>query len=53
DATTTDGLDTTVSILGVKRGLALVESLPGVSALVVARDDGQTKTYPSRRFKAL
>ena len=53
DATTTDGLDTTVSILGVGRGLALVDSLPRVSALIVAREGGQTKNYPSRRFKAL
>jgi thiamine biosynthesis lipoprotein len=53
DATTTDGLDTTVSILGIKRGLALVDSLPGVSALIVVRENGQTKLYPSRRFQAL
>jgi thiamine biosynthesis lipoprotein len=52
DATTTDGLDTTVSILGVRRGLALVDSLPGVSALIIVKDDGQTRRLPSRRFKS-
>ena len=51
DATTTDGLDTTVSVLGVKRGLALVDSLPKVSALIVTKDDRGTHTFTSRRFK--
>ncbi len=51
DATTTDGLATAVSVLGVKRGLALVDSLPRVSALIVTKDEGQTRSFPSRRFK--
>jgi FAD:protein FMN transferase len=50
DATTTDCLDTTLSLLGVKRGLALADSLPHIAALIVTRDDGQTHTFLSRRF---
>ena len=50
DATTTDSLDTTLSLLGVKRGLALADSLPHTAALMVTKDDGQTHTFLSRRF---
>jgi FAD:protein FMN transferase len=50
DATTTDCLDTTVSLLGVKRGLALIEAWPHLAALVVTQDNGQVHTFPSRRF---
>jgi FAD:protein FMN transferase len=50
DATTTDCLDTTVSLLGVERGLALIEAWPHLAALVVTKDDGQTHAFPSRRF---
>ena len=53
DVTTTDSLDTTVSILGVKRGLALVNSLPHTSALIVSKDDSQEHVFPSRRFPKL
>ena len=53
DATTTDCLDTTLSLLGVKRGLALADSLPHTAALIVTRDDGQTHTFPSRRFRRI
>ena len=35
DATTTDGLSTSVFVLGPKQGMALVESLPGVEAVIV------------------
>jgi len=50
DATTTDSLDTTVSLLGVKRGLALINSSPRLAALIVTKEDGQTRTFASRRF---
>ena len=50
DATTTDTLDTTLSLLGVRRGLALADSLPHVAAVVVTKDDAQTLTFVSRRF---
>ncbi len=53
DATTTDCLDTTLSLLGVKRGLALADSLPHTAALIVTKDDGQTHLFPSRRFRRI
>ena len=53
DATTTDSLDTTVSVLGVKRGLALADALPRVAALILTKDGGQAQSFPSRRFKRI
>jgi thiamine biosynthesis lipoprotein len=53
NATTTDGLDTTVNVLGVKRGLALVESTPGVAAVIFTESAGQIETFTSRRFKKI
>lgn len=50
DATTTDSLDTTVNLLGVQRGLALVESLPGTAALIITGHEGRVESFPSRRF---
>ena len=50
DATTTDSLDTTVSLLGVQRGLALIDSWPRLAALIVTKDDGHAHSFPSRRF---
>ena len=35
DATTADALATTVSVLGAEKGLALVEGLDGVEAIVI------------------
>lgn len=35
DATMTDGLSTTVFVLGVQKGLALIETLPGYEAVIV------------------
>ena len=40
-----DGLDTAVSVLGPRRGLALIESRPGVAAFIVQR------TTPERRWR--
>ncbi len=37
-----DGLDTAVSVLGRDRGLALIESRPGVAALIVQRTSAGT-----------
>src|SRR5262249_50156992 len=51
NATTTDGLDTTVNVLGVQRGLALVESTPGVAALIFTQRDGRSESFASPRFK--
>ncbi len=38
DATQTDGLSTTVFVMGVERGMQLVSRLPGVEAVIVDRD---------------
>ncbi len=38
DGVTADGLDTGVFVMGRKRGLALIERLPGVGAIIVDRD---------------
>ena len=38
DATTTDGLSTSVFVLGPERGLALVEGIADVDAVIVRRD---------------
>ncbi len=50
NATTTDSLDTTVSLLGVQRGLALIDAWPQTAAVIVTKDGGQTHTFVSRRF---
>jgi thiamine biosynthesis lipoprotein len=44
DATTTDGLSTTVFVLGVERGMQLIGRLPGIEAVVV---DAQGRIYYS------
>ena len=38
DGLTADGLDTGIFVMGRERGLALVERLPGVGAMIVDRD---------------
>jgi thiamine biosynthesis lipoprotein len=48
DATTADGLDDAVLILGPKKGLELIESLPDVGAIIV---DGQNRVHISRRLE--
>jgi thiamine biosynthesis lipoprotein len=53
DATTTDGLDTTVSVLGKKRGLALVDAWPRTSALILVTEDKEIRSYVSRRFRQI
>jgi thiamine biosynthesis lipoprotein len=53
DATTTDTLDTTLSVLGVERGLALADALPRTAALIETKDDGQVHAFPSRRFRRI
>ncbi len=50
DATTSDSLDTTVSLLGVERGLELIRSWPHTSALIVTWDNGQSRIHLSRQF---
>lgn len=48
DATTADGIDDAVFILGPERGLSLVESLEGVGAVIV---DAQNRVFISERVK--
>jgi thiamine biosynthesis lipoprotein len=50
-ATETDTFDTTVSVLGVERGLALVESQPGMAAFIIRKDGESTRVFESRRFR--
>jgi thiamine biosynthesis lipoprotein len=51
NATTTDGLDTALSVMDVQRGLKLVDSMPDAAALFLKKDKGQTDAFPSRQFK--
>jgi thiamine biosynthesis lipoprotein len=53
DATTTDSFDTTVCLLGVRRGLELVDSLPRTAALIVTKEGAETHRFESRRFPRL
>ena len=48
DATTADGVDDAVFILGPKQGLKLVESLDGVGAVIV---DSNNHVFISERIK--
>lgn len=50
DATVADGLDDAILILGVKRGLALIESIPEAGAIIV---DDQNKVHVSSRLQKL
>ncbi len=38
DGMTTEGISTSVFIMGVRRGMALVNSLPGIAAVIVDKD---------------
>jgi thiamine biosynthesis lipoprotein len=48
-----DSLATAVSIIGPKRGLALIESQPEAAGLIVHNDSGQPAVLESQRFGAL
>lgn len=50
DATTTDALATGVSVMGTERGLALIESRPGVEALIVKLEGERKAACQSRGF---
>ncbi len=50
DATAADGLASAVSVLGPKKGLALIERFKGASALVVQASAGEVQTWKSCRF---
>ena len=53
DGTTSDALAKVVSVLGAKRGLTVVDTLPGVAALVLRIEDGVKQTIPSHRFNQI
>jgi len=53
DPTTADGLSTAVSVLGVEKGLKLIESIPEAAALIVEPLNGATKLHQSKRFAKL
>ena len=48
DATLADALSTALLVLGPERALALVENLPGVDCLLLARQDGAVREFRSR-----
>lgn len=49
-ATQTDAFATAVSVLGLERGLALIESQPGMAGLLVHRANGDEKVITSERW---
>jgi thiamine biosynthesis lipoprotein len=53
DGATADALDTTVYILGPARGLALVDTIPGASALIVRSINGRPERHESSGFRSL
>jgi thiamine biosynthesis lipoprotein len=50
NATTSDALAKPVSVIGVKPGLALVDSLPGTSAFILLKNDDEVRSFVSRRW---
>lgn len=50
EATTTDALSTSVFVMGVKKGLALINSLPGIDAIIV---DDNGKLHKSDGLMAM
>ena len=48
-----DGLDTAVSVLGVEKGLALIESRPDAAALIVRHTSEGARLVTSSRFREL
>jgi thiamine biosynthesis lipoprotein len=49
-ATITDGLDTPINIMGVRLGMALIDSQPKLAALVVTKDATGMHVFLSRQF---
>jgi FAD:protein FMN transferase len=52
-ATDTDSFATAVSVLGVKRGLALAESQHGMQAFIMRKEAGRTETFETPGFSKL
>ncbi len=53
DGATSDALATAVSVLGPKRGLALVDATPGAAALVLHANGEQVEVQRSKRWAQL
>lgn len=51
NATVTDGLDTPIGIMGVKRGLAMIDSRPELAAIIVTKDSEGRHVFASRQFQ--
>jgi thiamine biosynthesis lipoprotein len=52
DGTETDWMDTAICVMGVEKGLALVEATPGAAARVVTLDDeGKATVHESKRWR--
>jgi thiamine biosynthesis lipoprotein len=52
-ATTTDALGTAVCVMGAKRGLKVVNSIPRTGALVITKDTASIQAHPSKRWGQL
>ena len=50
NATTSDGLDTPICVMGIERGLKLIEGREDLAALLVFETDKGVETVPSKRF---
>jgi thiamine biosynthesis lipoprotein len=50
DATTSDGLDTAIDVMGPEKGLALAEDTDGVAAIFTREGKTGVETFTSRRF---
>jgi len=47
DATTADALSTVVNVLGLEKGLALIERLPSTAAILIPAEQGASLVYSS------
>ncbi|OVE78336.1 hypothetical protein BVX98_00590 [bacterium F11] len=50
ELTHADALSTSVLVMGVQKGLVLIESLPGVETLIITHQDDKLIYYPSKNF---
>jgi FAD:protein FMN transferase len=48
DATSSDALSTAVNVLGLEKGLALIERLPATAAILIPAGQGAALVYSSR-----
>lgn len=53
DCTTTDSWETTLSLLGPERGLALIETIPHTAARIVRQPGEQIEVHESSRWQTL